>query len=110
MIVRIWHGRTRLEDAEAYEAFMKTRAAPDYASVEGLRQLFFTRRDDETGAHFVLVTVWESMEAVKHFAGDDPAKAKYYPEDDKYLLEQEAHSFNHQVFFTQAFGDQLTPP
>jgi heme-degrading monooxygenase HmoA len=100
MIVRTWHGRTSLSDADAYESFMKERAAPDYASVEGLKQLFFTRRDEGQIAHFLLVTVWDNMDAVKKFAGDDPAKAKYYPEDDRYLLEKEAHSLNHQVFFS----------
>ncbi len=99
MIVRTWHGRTKLADADAYETFMKQRAAPDYGSVEGLKQLFFTRRDEGNVAHFLLITVWDSMEAVKKFAGDDPALAKYYPEDDDYLLEKEAHSLNHQVFF-----------
>jgi heme-degrading monooxygenase HmoA len=100
MIVRTWHGRTSLTDADAYENFMKERAAPDYASVEGLKQLFFTRRDEGQVAHFLLVTVWDTMDAVKKFAGDDPARAKYYPEDDRYLLEKEAHSLNHQVFFS----------
>ncbi len=99
MILRTWHGRTRLEDADSYEVFTKERAAPDYGSVDGLVQLFFTRRDDADAAHFLLVTVWESMEAVKAFAGDDPTKAKYYPEDDRYLLEKEDCSLNHQVFF-----------
>ncbi len=101
MIVRTWHGRTSLKDADAYEEFMRVRAAPDYASVEGLVQLFFTRRDDADCAHFLLVTVWKNMDAVKAFAGDDPSLAKYYPEDDAYLLEKETHSLNHQVFFTR---------
>ena len=101
MIVRTWHGRTRLADADEYETFMKERAAPDYGSVDGLEQLFFTRRDEGDVSHFLLVTIWHSMEAVKKFAGDDPSIAKYYPEDDKYLLEKELHSLNHQVFFTK---------
>lgn len=99
MILRTWHGRTKLSDADAYEIFMNERAAPDYGSVDGLVQLFFTRRNEGDVAHFLLVTVWENMEAVKAFAGDDPAKAKYYPEDDMYLLEKEDCSLNHQIFF-----------
>ncbi len=101
MILRTWHGRTSLEDADVYELFMKERAAPDYGSVEGLKQIFFTRRDDKECAHFLLVTVWASMGAVKEFAGDNPAKAKYYPEDDKYLLEKEDCSFNYDVFYQE---------
>ena len=101
MIVRTWHGRTRLSDGDEYEAFMKTRAAPDYGSVDGLQELFFTRRDKGDVSHFLLITVWDALEAVKKFAGDDPGVAKYYPEDDKFLLEKEDHSLNHQVFYSQ---------
>ena len=104
MIVRTWHGRTRIEDAAAYEAFMRERAAPDYGSIPGLRRAVFTRRDESDGAHFLLVTFWDSMEAVKAFAGADPAKAKYYPEDNRYLLEKESQSLNHQVFFDSDYG------
>ena len=99
MILRTWHGMTRIEDADAYERFMRERAAPDYASTHGLRRAIFSRRDDGDVAHFLLATLWDDIDAVKAFAGTDPAKAKYYPEDDRYLLEQEAHSLNHAVFF-----------
>ena len=99
MILRTWHGRTTLEDADAYERFMIERAAPDYGSVDGLLRTVFTRRDEGEVAHFLLVTVWEDMDAVRRFAGDDPAKAKYYPEDDRYLLEKESDSLNHRVFY-----------
>jgi heme-degrading monooxygenase HmoA len=102
MIVRTWHGRTRIEDAGDYESFMRERAAPDYASVPGLRRAIFTRRDQGNVTHFLLITFWENIEAVKAFAGPDPTKAKYYPEDDRYLLEKESHSLNHQVFFDSA--------
>ena len=99
MIVRTWAGRTALKDGDAYERFMIERAAPDYRSIDGLKKLYFTRRDEGGVAHFLLVTIWESMEAVRACAGADPAKAKYYPEDDKYLLEKDAHSRNHRLFF-----------
>lgn len=99
MILRTWHGRTSIEDAAAYELFMRTRAAPDYGSVPGLVRAIFTRRDEGSEAHFLLVTLWTDMEAVKTFAGADPARAKYYPEDDCYLLEKESHSLNHEIFY-----------
>ena len=99
MILRTWHGRTRLEDAAAYETFMRTRAAPDYGSVPGLVRAIFTRRDEGGEAHFLLVTLWRDMEAVKRFAGADPARAKYYPEDDRYLLEKEGDALNHEIFY-----------
>ncbi len=99
MILRTWHGRTKLADADAYEKFMIERAAPDYKSIPGLKQLYFTRRDEGEVAHFLLVTLWDNMDAVEAFAGADPSKAKYYPEDDQYLLEKEDSSLNHRIFW-----------
>lgn len=99
MIVRTWAGRTALEDGDAYERFMIERAAPDYRSIEGLKKLYFIRRDEGDAAHFLLITIWESMAAVEAFAGADPSKAKYYPEDDKYLLEKDVHARNHRLFY-----------
>mgnify|MGYP007013797306 CR=1 FL=1 len=43
-------------------------------------------------AHFLLVTVWDSLELIKGFAGDKLELAKYYPEDDDLLLEKEKYA------------------
>jgi len=99
MIVRLWHGRTSLSDGDKYAEFMKERAAPDYASVEGLEKLYFLRRAENDAEHFLLVTLWDSMESVKKFAGEHPELAKYYPEDDSFLLEKEKTSALYELFF-----------
>jgi len=93
LIARLWHGRTRLSDADEYAEFMKVRAAPDYGSLDGLERLYFLRRDEGDVAHFLLVTY-----SVRQFAGDEPEKAKYYPEDDDFLLEKEETSALYEVF------------
>ena len=80
---------------------MKKRAAPDYRSVAGLEKLFFTRRNEGEVSHFLLITVWDSIDSVKKFAGENPEVAKYYPEDDEYLLEKEKYSQNYQIFHSQ---------
>ena len=99
MIVRLWHGRTSKENFEAYTQFMREMAAPDYASVEGNLGCYFLRRLDEEAAHFLLVTLWESIDAVRAFAGPNPEVAKYYPEDDDFLLEKELTSQLYEVFY-----------
>lgn len=99
MIVRLWHGRTAKSDYDAYTAFMRERAAPDYSSVDGNLGCYFLRRLDDDAAHFLLITHWESMEAVKAFAGPNPETAKYYPEDDAFLLEKEETSQLYEVFY-----------
>ncbi len=101
MIVRMWHGRVDSSKSDEYAEFMKQRAAPDYGSVVGLQKLIFLRKDEEDMTHFLLVTYWDSMDSVKQFAGQEPEKAKYYPEDDQFLLEKEQLSAIYEVFYEQ---------
>ena len=101
MIVRMWHGRVNSSKSDEYAEFMKQRAAPDYGSVRGLQKLYFLRKNDGDVAHFLLVTVWDSMESVKKFAGENPETAKYYPEDDEFLLEKEPQSALYELFYEQ---------
>ncbi len=87
MIARIWSGRTALEHEREYSGFMKDRAVPDYQKTEGFVKLTFLKRTDSKHAYFELITFWKDLEVIKNFAGDDFEKAKYYPEDEKYLLD-----------------------
>ena len=98
-IMRLWHGKVAIEKAGEYEKFMISRAAPDYSSVDGLLKLYFQRRNKKETAHFLLVTIWDSMASVKKFAGQNPKKAKYYSEDDFFLLEKEETSALYEVFY-----------
>jgi len=65
------------------------RAIPDYRSVRGNIDVAILRRDDGDVTHFLTVTHWQSEEAIRAFAGDELLKAKYYPEDEDFLLEFE---------------------
>lgn len=88
-IARVWHGRTRASDADAYWKFIHERAVPDYRSVPGNLEVKLMRRIEGDVCHFITQTVWESLESIRGFAGDDIEKAKYYPEDQRFLLEFE---------------------
>ena len=107
MIVRMWHGIVEASKADEYAEFMKERAAPDYSSVQGLNKLIFLRSVEADVAHFLLVTHWDSMEAVKKFAGERPEKAKYYPEDDDFLLEKEETTALYEVFYESKDAEHL---
>ena len=98
-IMRLWHGEVAVEKADDYEKFMIERAAPDYGSVEGLLKLYFQRKNEQKKAHFLLVTLWDSIESVIKFAGNNPKIAKYYPEDDDFLLEKEKFVSMYEVFY-----------
>jgi heme-degrading monooxygenase HmoA len=89
VICRMWHGRTLRSKAEAYARFLEQRAIPDYQSVPGNLSVAVMRRDEDAVTHFLTVTHWDSESSIRAFAGDEPLKAKYYPEDNDYLLEFE---------------------
>ena len=98
MIARIWHGRTKADHYEAYTNFMRERAIPDYQSTDGFVDLSFLRKVDGDIAHFKLITYWENLDVIKNFAGEDFEKAKYYPEDDNYLIEFPEFVEHYEVF------------
>ena len=89
MICRIWHGVTPRAKADSYTRFLEQRAVPDYRSIPGNQSVAVLRRDESEVTHFLTITHWASQESIRAFAGDDLLKAKYYPEDQDYLLEFE---------------------
>jgi len=97
MIVRMWHGRVPTEKAEAYRSFVNARAIPDYRSVPGNLSVHVLQRPEGTVTHFITLTFWVDLEAIKGFAGEDVEKAKYYPEDSDFLLEFEPRVVHYAV-------------
>ena len=89
MIVRIWHGRTKTSDAEAYREFVIATGITDYKSVKGNLGAQVWQRQEGDITHIWTVSWWDSFESIKTFAGEDMEKAKYYEEDKDYLLEFE---------------------
>lgn len=97
MIIRMWHGRVKHDDAEAYRQFLIESAIPDYQSVDGNIGVKILERRDDNSTHFITMTSWENIDAIKAFAGPDAEKAKYYPEDDGFLLEFEPSVVHYEV-------------
>jgi heme-degrading monooxygenase HmoA len=89
MIARTWHGRVPASKADAYHEYLLRTGVADYQAVPGNRGVLVQRRIEGDVAHFVLTTLWDSIESIKRFAGEDYEVARYYPEDDDYLLERE---------------------
>jgi heme-degrading monooxygenase HmoA len=65
---------------------LRRTGVADYRAVDGNRGVFVLRRVLGDRAEFLLLTLWDSREAIARFAGDDIARARYYPEDQQYLL------------------------
>lgn len=89
MIARIWHGITPAEKADEYADFLNQSGVPDYQATPGNQGVYVLRRIEGDIAHFTLVSLWESEEAIARFAGIPIDKSHYYPEDKAFLLEFE---------------------
>ena len=86
-MARIWSGRVRTGDADAYAGLMRSVAVPDYRVIPGNLGAWVLRRDGEAETEFSMLTMWDSLEAVRRFAGDPVDRAHYYDFDSAYLLD-----------------------
>jgi heme-degrading monooxygenase HmoA len=97
MIGRAWHGRVPAEKADAYYTYLLRTGLSDYKATPGNRGVHVLRRTEGDVTHFLLLTFWDSLDAIKAFAGADYERARYYPEDDDYLLEREPLVAHYEV-------------
>jgi heme-degrading monooxygenase HmoA len=97
VVVRIWHGVTAAAKSDAYLDYLRVTGVPDYRATEGNLGVYVLRRVEEERAHFLTVSFWESMSAIEGFAGPDPERAKYYPEDREFLVDFEPTVEHYEV-------------
>jgi heme-degrading monooxygenase HmoA len=89
LIARIWHGSTQIDRADEYAEYVERTGAQECRATPGNRGVYVLRRIHHGRAEFTFVSLWDSIEAIKRFAGADYEKAHYYPEDRDFLLELE---------------------
>jgi heme-degrading monooxygenase HmoA len=85
MIGRLWHGVTTRENAAKYEDLLRSEILPGIHRVDGYKGAWLLCREVPEGAEFVTLTIFESMDAVRRFAGED-AEAAVVPEAARRLL------------------------
>jgi heme-degrading monooxygenase HmoA len=107
MILRTWRGAVRHEDAEQYLAHQAETGIADYRQTPGNRGALVLRRDRGELCEVTTLSLWESMDAVKAFAGDDPDRAKFYPGDDDLLAEKDLHVNHYEVVSADVEVDAL---
>jgi heme-degrading monooxygenase HmoA len=99
MIARTWRGATKAENADVYlqylheTGFHAFRDAPGNAGALGLRQII------DGKAVFLVVSFWESEDAVRAFAGEDIERAVFYPEDDRFLVDRDERVTHFEVVY-----------
>jgi heme-degrading monooxygenase HmoA len=97
MIARIWRGAVRREDADAYADYMRQTGMEGYTATPGNSLALMLRRDKDEKTEFVMLSLWESLEAIRAFAGEEPEKAVFYPEDDRFLVERDWTATHYEV-------------
>jgi hypothetical protein len=97
MIARHWRGWTKLKDAGAYEKLLKETVLPGLKAIEGYRGGCVLRSDGSDEAEFVVINFFESLDAVKRFAGADYAVAVFEPEAKRLLSRIEPIATHYQV-------------
>jgi heme-degrading monooxygenase HmoA len=106
MIARSWRGATKAQDAEAYLEYLHRTGLAEYGKTPGNRGVLGLRRIVKDRAEFLLISLWDSKEAIRQFAGEDVEKAVFYPEDARFLVERDDHVSHYEVVFDTAVVDQ----
>jgi heme-degrading monooxygenase HmoA len=97
VISRIWHGWTRPEDADAYETFLREEMLPSIDEVPGYRGATLLRRDLDGEIEFVTITRFESLDAVREFAGENVEQAVVRPEAQRLLKRYDSRSLHYET-------------
>ena len=102
MIARVWTGRVRAEQADAYLAYLKETGLPHCRHTPGNRGVSILCRIADGSAEFVFTSRWDSWDAIRAFAGPEPEQAVYYPEDRAFLLELDPHVRHFEVLVDES--------
>lgn len=102
MIARTWWGATKANDAETYLEYLQRTGLAEYRNTPGHRGVWALRRVVNDRAEFLLISLWDSKEAIRGFAGDDIDKAVFYPEDERFLVARDTHVTHYEVVYDGA--------
>jgi heme-degrading monooxygenase HmoA len=97
MIMRTWRGAVRPADEARYLEHQGDTGVREYRETPGNLGVLVLRRERDGLVEVTTVSLWESMEAVKAFAGEDPGRAKFYPGDDDLLARKDDHADHYEV-------------
>ena len=97
MIARHWRGWTEVPDADAYEQLLKDKVLPGLKAVDGYRGGYVLRHDGPMETEFVVINLFDSIDAVKRFAGPDYTIAVFEPEAKGLLSRAEPVAMHYDV-------------
>lgn len=104
-ILRRWASKIRTEDRAAYVEYVRSTGGHDYSSTPGNLGFQMLLRDVSDGTTEIeTLSWWTSIEAIVAFAGEEYKKARYYPDDDRFLLTKPEFVTHFEVVFDTRHG------
>lgn len=104
IILRKWSGRIRTADEEEYVAYIARTGLKEYGNTPGnLGYQMLLRTVGDGTSEVTTLSWWDDMAAVRAFAGNDPERAVYYPDDDRFLIDRPEHVEHHRVVALNGF-------
>src|SRR6266566_1079773 len=99
MIARIWHGWTKRHDARAYEEMLRDEIFPGITqrNIQGYHGAELFIREDGDEVEFVTLLRFDSMDAVREFAGADESKPVIYSTAESLLTRMDTRSRHYRV-------------
>jgi heme-degrading monooxygenase HmoA len=97
VVARHWRGWTSAADADRYVEYLNETGVRELCGTAGNRSVQVWRRLNGGRAEFVVVSLWESREAIRAFAGEDIEVARFYPDDERYLVDREETCTHYDV-------------
>jgi heme-degrading monooxygenase HmoA len=97
VIARIWRGAVQRGEADRYVDYLQETGIPAYRGTSGNRGAWILRSDRGELTEFVTLSFWDSTESVQAFAGSDPDRAVFYPEDEHFLVERDLHVRHYEL-------------
>lgn len=101
MIARVWNGKVLIKNAEVYQQYLMDTGITDYKKMAGNKGVQLLCRKDDEYAYFTVTTYWESIDQIKLYAGKNIEQAKYYSEDEKYLIDIEYILNHYKVVYSE---------
>jgi heme-degrading monooxygenase HmoA len=97
MVARTWRGWTNAADIDRYAEYVRETGVEGLAETEGNLGVYVFTRSDGERAEIVVTSLWDSLDAIRAFAGDEISRAVFYPEDDEFLVDREWTCIHYDV-------------
>jgi hypothetical protein len=97
MVARVWKGWTRPANADRYLAHLTEKIFPEMRTLSGQAGAWVLRRPAEDSVEFIVMSVWQSRQAIQAFAGENIEIAVVPPEAQALLSNWDAHAFHYDI-------------